>query len=267
MEIYIELFLLQNIIINFCLLRLIEITTKTKTTFFKLLLSSIIGASFSVVSAIYINTNLTMNLLKLICAILMLFIAYKQSFKQFIFNFILLFVYTFAFGGAVTNLSGSIYQTNFGVIISSKINLELICIIILALTYIFQLIFKHIKFKIKTNNLIYKIKLFKNNKSISINAYLDTGNFLNFNGKPVIIVDLNSYLKLTNLDLIDFHLSSCEKINTNTVTGNKYLKVFTLDKIELLANNKSYEFKDQYIAVNTNFKNSNYQALLSPMLF
>lgn len=268
MEIYIEVFLIQNILINFCLLRLIEITTKTKATFFKLLLSATIGAVFSVISAIIITNTLVMNLLKITCAAVMLFIAYKQGFKQFVFNLILLFVFTFALGGAVINLSASTYHTTFGLITLTKINLELICLIILSLTYIFQFTLKHIKFKIKTNNLIYKIKLFKNNKSLDINAYLDTGNFLNINGNPVVIVELKTYLKLTNENLLNFYLKPTEQISTSTVTGKSNLKVVMLDKIEIIKDNKTIEIKNQYIAINTaNFKNTNYQALLSPMLF
>ena len=199
----------------------------------------------------------------------MLLIAYKQGRKQFLFNFILLFIYTYAFGGAVTSLASRTYVTNFGVLFNTKINLNIICLIIFIITYLFQLILKNIKFKIKTNNLIYKIKIFKNNRFINLNAYLDTGNFLNINGKGVIIIDVNSYLKLTNTNLIDFYLSKSEHINTSTVTGNSNLKVDMLDKVEIIINGKKQTINNQYIAVNSNasFKNTNYQALLTPFLF
>jgi len=268
MEIYIEEFLIQNILINLCLLKLIEITTKCKTSFFKLFLASIVGSCFSVAVVYFLNKLLIVNILKFMCALIMLSIAYKQGKKQLIFNLILLFIYTYAFGGAVSSLISTTYVTNFGIITNTKVNLNIICLIILIITYLFQFIAKNIKFKLKTNNLIYKLKLFKNNRNISVNAYLDTGNFLNINGKAVIIVDLDSYLKLTKSNLIDFYLTKTEQIKTGTVTGNSNLKVFLLDKVEIEINNKTQILTNQYIAVNTNpsFKNANYQALLSPLI-
>jgi len=269
MEIYIEDFIIQNTLINFCLLKLVELTTKTKTSVLKLIISSLLGAAFSVFCATFITNNRVLNMLKFVCAILMIIICFKQSLKQFIFNFLLLFIYTFAIGGAITSLSSTSYKTNFGVIISSKINLYTVCIFVIILSYIFQFVCKHLRFKIKSNGLIFKIKLYKDNNSISVNAYLDTGNFLNINGKPVIIVDILSYLKLTKTSLLDFYIAKSEKINTSTVTGNRCLKVFLLDKVEILSNNRKQVLTNQYIAINTesSFKHLNYQALLSPMLF
>lgn len=268
MEIYIEEFLIQNILINLCLLKLIEITTKSSTTFFKLLLASIVGSCFSFIVIYFLNNLILINILKLICAITMLLIAYKQGKKQFLFNFILLFIYTYAFSGAVTSFASKSYNTNFGILFTTKINLNIICLIILIFTYLFQFILKNIKFKIKTNNLIYKIKLFKNSRFINLNAYLDTGNFLNINGKGVIIIDIDSYLKLTKTNLLDFYLSKTEEIKTGTVTGCSNLKVYLLDKVEIIINGKKQTITNQYIAVNsnTNFKNLNYQALLSPFI-
>ena len=90
---------------------------------------------------------------------------------------------------------------------------------------------------------------------------------LNVNGKPVIIIDLKSYLKLTNTNLINFYLNKNECLSTTTVTGSNSLKLFTIDKAILKQNNKQIELNNQYIAVNTQKFNENYQALISPYLF
>lgn len=267
MTIYIETFLLQNILINLCLLKLVHTTTKYQTTFFKLLTASIVGSSFSVISAIFITNNHTLNLFKLICAIIMIKTGFKITKKQFFISFILLFTYTYAFGGAIISLSSSSYLTNFGVVISSKFNLTIICLSIIVLTYIIDMIAKHQKFRSKTNNYIFKTELELNNNKIQINAYLDSGNLLQFNEKPVIVLDINAYLKLTKSNLINFYLNKHQTISTNTVTGSQNLNLFKIDKITIYAKTK-LELTDQYIAINTNnsFKNTNYQALLSPLM-
>lgn len=267
MTIYIETFLMQNILINLCLLKLVETTTKYSTSFFKLILASVIGSFFSVIAAIFLTNNHLMNIIKLVCAILMLKFAFKSTKKQFITSFILLFVYTFALGGAIINLSSATYSTSYGIITSSKFNLTTVCLIILVITYFIEMVSNTLRYKIKTNNYIFKTELELNNKTITINAYLDSGNLLQFENKPVIILDLESYLKLSNLNLVNFYLNSSNNISTNTVTGTQNLKLFKIDKITIFAKEKVV-IKNQYIAINTNnsFKNTNYQALLSPLM-
>lgn len=267
MEIYIETFLIQNILINFCLLKLVYLTTKTKTSTFKLIFSSLLGAIPSVLMAIVIQNNIVLNIAKIATASLMLIISFKQTKKQFVFNFLLLFLFTYAFGGIITSLSSQVYFTSFGAVITSKFSLELICIIFIVFTYIYEHLVKHLKLKINTNNLIYNLKLSHKNNSISINAYMDTGNFINHNGEPVLILDLDAYLKLTQTNLISFLSSNLETIPTSTINGNNKLKLFKIDKIEIKNKNKNIEINNCYVAINQNncFKNTNYQALLSPL--
>ncbi len=269
MTIYIENFLIQNIIINFCLLRLVLLTTKAKSSTFKLIIASIVGSAFSVVTAVFINSNLMINLLKLICGITMIKISFSVNFKNFVSSFILLFLYTYAFGGAIMSISSNTYFTNFGIITSSKFNLEIICLIILVLTYIVEKIATNIKNKLKLNNYIYEITLTQGKTKLSINAFLDTGNLLNLNGKPVIVIDLETYLKLTHCNIVEFYLKKTNEINTNTVAGKNKLKLFEIDRLQIKIKNKVIEIKNQLIAVNTkaDFKKQNYNALLSPLIF
>lgn len=268
MTIYIESFLIQNLIINLCLLRLVEITTKSKSSFFKITLASLLGASFSVISAIFLKNAIFMNILKIFCACLMLIIAFKTKWKGFLFNLILLFVYTYAFGGAVIGLSSSTYLTEFGVIMSSKINLGIITLIIIILTYIFQLVSSHIKSKINLTKLIYTLTLHLNKQKLKINAFLDTGNRLTYMGKPVIIIDLDSYLHLTKQNLIEFYTSKTDEISLGTVAGLNKMKIIKIDSIEVNLGKKKKILTEQYVAVNTtnSFKGANYDALLAPNL-
>ena len=267
MEIYIEVFLIQNILINFCLLKLVYLTTKIKTTTFKLILSSLLGAVPSVLTAIIIQNNIVLNIVKITTAMLMLIVAFKQTKKQFIFNYMLLFLFTYAFGGIVISLSSQVYFTSFGAVLTSKFSLELICIIFIIFTYVYEHLVKHLKLKINTNSLIYNLKLSHKNNTISINAYMDTGNLINHNGEPVLILDLDAYLKLTKTNLINFLSSNMETISTTTINGSNKLKLFKIDKIEIKNKNKIIEINSCYVAINqiNRFKNTNYQALLSPL--
>lgn len=149
---------------------------------------------------------------------------------------------------------------------SSKVSLELISIIAIIITYVYELVVKNIKFKIKSNNLIYTIILKDHKTKLKLNAYLDTGNLLSYQGQPVLILDINAYLKLTRSNLINFYLSKMETIALGTVAGNDQLKLTKIDEVTIKINHEEKKFKNQYIAVSTNnFKQTNYQALLSPL--
>ena len=232
-----------------------------------MVLACITGAVPSILCVVFLNNALILNITKFITAILMLIIAFKHTKKQFIFNFILLFLYTYTFGGIITSLNSQTYYTSFGAVMTSKFSLELICLILIVSTYIFEGVAKYLKFKINTNNLIYKCKLTFKNKTIKINAYLDTGNFLNLNGQPIFILDLDTYLKLTNTDLISFLTAKSSTIETTTVNGKRNLKIFNIDKLEIQNETTNLNFVKPIIAVNTNncFKNTNFQAILSPL--
>lgn len=268
MTIYIEYFLLQNIVINFCLIRLVYLTTKNKTNNFRLLFASILGACFSVVSAIFISNTLLINCLKFISAIVIITTSFKSSLKGLILNVILLFLYTHALGGIIISLSSNTHVTSFGIVTSSKLNLWLIMFLVIVFTYIFELATKNISFKIKTNNLIYKTTLSLNKKNLTINAFLDTGNMLNYNDKPVLIIDLESYLKLANISIVDYLNNKTNYISTGTVTGNSKLKLFTIDKVTIFKDKQKLIIEQPYIAIQQNalFKKTNYQGLLSPLM-
>ena len=197
----------------------------------------------------------------------MMLIAFKQSKKQFMYSLILFMFLSFTLYGVTVSMSSQTYYTSFGMITTSKFNLELICLLIIVATYIFDLVLRHLPCKIHTNKLIYNLTLFKDNKSIKINAYLDTGNFINQNGQPVLILDLNTFLNLTQMNLCDFLLNKSETISTSTVNGDNKLKLFQVDKIQIQQKNFKNELKNQLVAISLNncFKNTNYQALLSPL--
>ncbi len=267
MTIYIESFIIQNALINISLLRLISISLKPRGNLIRLIISASIGAIFSVMASIYLNNVVILNLIKLICAISMLLIAFRQNFKQFTLSMLLLLVFTYTFGGLIMNLGNIEATTNYGVVMSSKISLEMICAIIIISSFVYEALIKHLKFKIKTNNLIYKATLHLGNKHIKLNAYLDTGNFLNLDGKPILIVDIDTYCKLTNKSLIDFYLDTSPSISTSTVTGTQNLKLLQIERLELKHNKEIKIYNNQYLAINSSkiFKNTNYQALLTPL--
>ena len=266
MTIYIESFLLENIVINFCLLRLVKITSKSNSSTFKMLVASILGAVFSVIGAINLTSNLMLNLLKLLAGTTMIVVCFKSKLKQQIINFILLLAYTYALAGGIMALSSVSYVTSFGAIMVSKVSQFAVSTIIIILSYIFELVAKHMKHRLKTNSFIYNIILIDGKHKLRLNAYLDTGNMLNVDGQGVLILDRNELCKLKDINLIDFCLNS-QSVATGTVCGNQNLKLFKIDCMRIKIGRQNKEFRNQYVATSLHspFKDENYQALLSPL--
>ena len=266
MTIYIESFMLENVLINFCLLRLVKISTKAHTTTFRLIVSSIIGAAFSLVGAMFLTNHIMLNIFKFVSGICMIGVCFKSKFKGQLVNFILLFVYTYALAGGIMALSGTSYITSFGAIMVSKISQIAVCVIVTILTYIFELVSKHFKVRLKTNSFIYSVTLFDGKRKIKLNAYLDTGNMLNVDGSGVLILDSAELCKLKNISMVDVCLNkNC--IMTGTVSGSGGLKLYKIDRMQIKSGFKHKEFKNPYVAtsLSSSFLDTNYQALLSPL--
>ncbi len=266
MQVYIEDFLFQNMLINFCLLRLVQVTTKSKTSFFLLYVSSLIYAGINAISTGILHNNLLINIVKFVGFVVMLKLCFKSNFKQFIAQILLLYAYSFALCGVTLSFGTSQKMTSFGVIVASKVNMWLIVASCIGFTYLFEAIAKHIKFKLQINNLVYPITLKLQNHTVNINAFLDTGNMLNLNGKPVLILDLSSYLKLSKQNYVEYILNSSEHIQTSTITGKNNLKIFELDLLKIKINGKLKQIEKPLVAVNCvdKFDKTGYQALISP---
>ena len=268
MEIYIEYFLIENILINFSLLKMIEASTKNNSSFFKMLIASIVGASASVIFVAIYTNSLLVNMLKLVSACLMLIICFKQTVKQYVVSFVLLFIYSYAFSGFISAINSNSFYNGSGFVIANRISLFSITILAIILSFVLNKVLKNIKLNFKKNKLIYKMKIYNNNQYICINGFMDTGNLLCYRNKPIILIDMDTYLKLTNKNVMDIYLNKTQEISTKTVNGINKLKLFNIEKIEIKINNKKIILKNQLVAINSNncFKNTNYKALLTPLL-
>lgn len=267
MEIYIEDFILQNSLINLCLLKLTQLTTKNKTSFFKLILASIIGTGFNVICAGLVTNAVIINILKVICAVVMLKICFKINLKQLLSNLLLLFAYTLSLCGLVISLCGGNNLTSGGVVFANNVHLWQVLAVCLIGSYLLSFTARHIKLKLNLSNLIYSVKLKKDGNTLSLHAFLDTGNMLSIDGQPVLVLDLNSYLQLTKQTYIDYLLksNSNQSINLQTVSGSNQVKLYHIDEMQIKINHKTKTINSAMIAVSSQkFSSGNYQALLSP---
>ena len=195
MTVYLDIIFLENFILNCIILYAVSLVIKEKAGCIKLIIASLIGASYVIIYYL-INFQSKWNLIfKIILSVVMVYISFMpKSFKEFIKQITFFYLVSFVFGGASL---GVIYMVNAGKIsirngiIVGNYTLKTIFIgVILAFTII-TVAFKFVKNRISKKDLFCNIKIIINQSKINVKAVIDTGNFLKepITNIPVIIVE------------------------------------------------------------------------------
>lgn len=195
MTIYLDVIFLENIVINYIILYVTGIISKTQINQKRLIAGALIGAFYSI---IYYVLNLKIYssfIIKIILSIVIIYVAFNSnSFKDLLKKVLLFYLTSFVFGGSAIAIIYMVNSQNItiqnGVLIGSyTIKTVLIGIVIAYFTII--LAFKILKTKISKKDLICEIEISFNNKKIKSKALIDTGNFLKepVTNLPVIVME------------------------------------------------------------------------------
>ena len=202
MTIYIDVIILENLIMNYIILYATGIIVKAKINYIRIFFASLIGAIYATTeycSNITIYSNV---ILKLILSIIIIYIAfYPQNIKKMCKQLLIFYVTTFTFGGVATYLIYVLKPQNIiiknGIYVGNYI-LKVIFLAAILGSVIIIVSFKIIKNKINKKDMFCKIRIKLNGKEILLNTMVDTGNMLKepISGLPVIVVE---HTKLYNV--------------------------------------------------------------------
>ena len=236
MTMYIDIVIIENLIMNYIILYATGIVTKVKMKKTRVLISSLIGAIFVAIQYVT-NLKIYSNIIvKIILSILMIFIAFNpQKIKQLGKQLILFYLTTFTFGGVATYLiyvikPQDILMKNGLFLGTYPLKTVFISAIIAAIILIMG--FKIVKTKISKKDIYCKVKIILNNKEVETMAMVDTGNMLKepITGMPVIVVESSLLEKILPYQI----LQNTEKIiggdleNVPEEIKNKYISTFRL---------------------------------------
>ena len=210
MRIYIDLFFLFNTIMDIIIITSVSILLKRKTTYKRILISSLLGG----LSSLMLFTSINRLLLELITIILMVIIAFKyKNIRYFLTNILYTYILSILLGGLI-------YLFNSKVTLN--IYLNYLVIIILSIEVMTLYIKENKKIKNTYNN-YYKVDIyFKDKEKISLIGFLDTGNNLYdpYKKRPIILVD-KKYQKEDKFILVPYH----------TINGEGLLKCIKPEKV------------------------------------
>ena len=209
MVIYIDIILIENILMNYIIFLATTIILKKKIRYFKIFISSLIGSLYAVIGYVT-RISIYFNIIsKIILSIIMVYIAYNpKDIKETLKDLILFYLTTFTFGGVATYLIYVIKPHNIviknGVYDGSYI-LKIIFIGAILGSILLVIAFKFVKNKINRKDLICQIKITMNHKEKEIKAMIDTGNMLKepITGKPVIVVEYSCLYNFISKEILN----------------------------------------------------------------
>lgn len=195
MTIYIDVVLIENLMMNFIILLATGLILKEKIKTVRLLLASLIGAIYSVVSYLSILEIYSSMVLKIILSIVIIYIAFNpQSIKKMWKDLLIFYLTSFVFGGVAFAL---IYVVKPQEILMKNglfLGTYPLKTILLGAIIAFAIImtaFTVVKTKITKKDMFCEIEIELNGRTIKTTAMIDTGNLLKepITNTPVMIVE------------------------------------------------------------------------------
>ena len=208
MTFYLDIILIENMIMNYIILFATGVIIGIKTKTMRLLLASLLGSAYVIVlyiipTSIYIN-----HITKLMLSISMVYIGFMpKNFKKFVKIILIFYLTSFCFGGTayylLYNISPKRINNINGILIGSYPIIMAILggMIGFVLVYIS---FRIIKGRFNKNSIYYNVEIAINDKTCVVRTILDTGNFLVEPTTlfPVIIVEEKSIQELISEEII-----------------------------------------------------------------
>lgn len=210
MEMYIDLFFIFNVIMDYIIIMSTNILLKRRTNHIRMILSSLIGG----ISSLVLFTSLNKIVIEIVSIVIMVLISFGYKGIRYLINNIL-YMYVLS-----TLLGGIIYL--FNIKVSNSMFLTYLIIIVISIEIMILYIKENKKMRSIYNN-YYKVDIyFKDRKKLSLIGFVDTGNNLYdpYKKRPVIIVH-NKYIKEDKYILVPYH----------TINGNGLLKCIKPDII------------------------------------
>lgn len=195
MTIYVDVVLIENLIMNYIILLATGLILKIKIKHIRLILGSLLGAIYTIVAYTGFLKIYSSFILKIILSVIIVYIAYyPQSVKKLCKGLLFFYLTSFVFGGAAFALIYIVKPQDILMKNGLFLGTYPLKTVILAAIVAFVIIitaFKIIKSKMTKKDMICKIEVKLNNKIIQTKALIDTGNMLKepITNTPVVVIE------------------------------------------------------------------------------
>ncbi len=222
MTIYLDVVLIENLIMNYIILYATGIILKNKIKPLRVTLASLLGAIYSIVAYTDILEVYSSLILKIILSIIIVYIAYNpQNVKQLWKQILIFYMTSFVFGGAAFALiyivkPQEIFMKN-GLFLGTY---PLKTVLIGSMLAFFLIItsFKIVKTKISKKDMFCTVRVKLNNKIIETQVMIDTGNLLKepITNTPVIVLEHTLLFEIVPKEILN---------NLENILGGDFSKI------------------------------------------
>lgn len=294
MEVYIDILLLENLVINYIILTLTKKFLKIDATRIKLFLGSLIGAIYVILLISFPDMKIYYTFIsKIILSFLITAIAFSpKNLKQFLKILAAFYISTFIFAGAafaflyLNSSEGFVKNGIFYILWDFKITALIWSII--ALWIVLRIFWDVFQSKFSNSRKMISLEIVFEENTTLVSALIDTGSFLKdpITNSHVVVVEFSAIKEILPIEINNIFEDVEEDIIeiTKKVSCSRWFNRFRIIPFNSLGtrNGLLLGFKPDYIKVKEECKNikdvvvgvsrialssgGNYQALLSPEL-
>lgn len=230
MTIYLDIVLLENIILNYIILLSTAIISKSKIIMNRILISSTIGGIYAILNYVSEKSGFVNIILKIIISIIMVRVAFKEiEWKKILKQVVFFYLTSFTFGGIAFMLLYFVNPQNIimnGTYFVGTYPLKITVLAGGVGFIIITIVTQYIKNKITEKTMIYDLEIFFDGRTTKIKSMLDTGNLLKepITNADVIIVEKESLLGIISKDVLE-NLNNIVKgkwISSNNIHSYKF---------------------------------------------
>ena len=202
MTIYLDLILLENVVMNYIIILATGMICKINVKHFRIFLSSLFGAVYAIITYAVNIDIYTNQVTKILISICMVYISFNSTnIKIMLKQLVIFYLTSFCFGGAayylLYNLSPNLIQTINGFFVGTY-PIKITVLGGILGFFVINISFKIIKNKLTKKDMLYDIEIFYKENKARVKVILDTGNLLTdpITKIPVLIVEAQ---KLKNI--------------------------------------------------------------------
>ncbi len=262
MEIYLDVLILENLVINYLILYVTAKFSKYNTSTLRLFSGAIIGALY--VGIIIVEPDIKVfytTLAKILLSFFIIAVTFSpRKVMTFIKTLVIFYISTFIFAGAALaflffNQQGGFVKNGI-VYVFGQSKWSLMFFSLVTVGIIIKIFMEVIQSKFTRENLLIPVKISFDNRKIGFPALVDTGNTLKdpLTNIPVMVVEFKALEELLPIEIKDIFRNSKEddlSCVTTTISTSKWFSRFRLIPFSSLGkeNGMLIGFKPDFIEI------------------
>lgn len=259
MTVYVEYVLIDNLVIDYLLLKATFSLTAIKVGKGRLLFCAFLGALIALLYPLLENYPLIFTPIKVFSGLLLVLLAHNfKSIRSYFINAVVFFCYTFIVGGALMGI-----YSLFNVDYSSEISIALIIIpvylLIKGLMAVITYLYRKKDVACFTVDCVVVLK----GKEMALRGFYDTGNGVYDGDSPVVFCDKKTFTALVGDNLISLKL---KKINVYTVNESGANFAVKLERLLIYNGQETNIYNNVTLCVASGGVGDGYELILHPAL-